>query len=278
MLLVSRPGAGQQPRRQGVRVPHLTGGQLISTPGVGGKLRYQLQHPASLIGMVSHPHGATDGGSHVRDGAPAPAADLVTEQPRTSQESGADRSLRHHPSVAACRPHRRHLDGSGHVVEVDLERRVEEVAAGASGDGRGQRLVQSAAPPHRRRRPPRTQRNPVEVDSGPHGRLMPAWAGARTEQSVRPMRAPPSSRVPSATLLLTNPRVRAARSASADLPLGAQRNELSSLPLGPPAPSWRWPSTDSSPSPTQAGLPTHPTPEPSGRAGRSGASETVDPH
>ena len=91
---------------------------------MGWELRDEVDDRPGCVGIAAHPDGPAHCGGQVGDRAATPAADFVAEQARPSQEPGADWSLGYDSSLTVLRPHRRHLDGRGHVIHVYLQRAV----------------------------------------------------------------------------------------------------------------------------------------------------------
>jgi hypothetical protein len=86
-------GACQKPRDQRVRVPHLTGSQLVPTPHGcrdGGR---QIENALRANDVRRHPDRTRQRVGQIGDGASPPTTDLVSEVP-------PGRALRHRPAGA----------------------------------------------------------------------------------------------------------------------------------------------------------------------------------
>jgi hypothetical protein len=86
---VSTP-AYEQPRDQRVGVPHVAGVQLVSAPHGDGNGRHQIEDALRTSQVVRDADRTPDGLVRIGDRAFAPSADLVTEQPEPSGQSGSD--------------------------------------------------------------------------------------------------------------------------------------------------------------------------------------------
>ena len=191
--------AGEQPGCQRVGVPHLAGASFVATPGEEGAGRDQLEHRAGHDAVGADAPGAVDRGYRVRNGAVAPAADLVAEQPRTAPGRRTDRPFGGDPAVGGSQgPHRCHLDGVGMVVQLHDQGRVVEVQGRAVSTGRGERLVGTAAAAHALAPTAGPERQPVQVHAGDaprawvrcHGEPAPT---AATTSLIRSAKRPGSS-------------------------------------------------------------------------------------
>ena len=249
------PGASQQPGHERVRVPHLTRAQLVATPGAGWELLDKIEDPSGCVRIAADRDGPAHSGDQVRDRPARPAADLVAEQPRPSQELGADGSLRYDPSVTALRPHRRHLDDGGHATQSHFERGVKEAAAGPPSKCCCHDLVEPAAPLHDDTACAGAQGDPVQIDAiarrvgmvavalGDHGRHS---AGACTRREAAGClsvsangRRMTHTIGPELTFRLTRNAARPARTTAPRHPVGGETLVIDSLI---PAPmSQRWP-------------------------------------
>jgi hypothetical protein len=92
--------------------------------------------------------GTTDGLNDVGDVSISPEPDLVAEDPKPARPAGADRARGDHPTLLATQVgDRRLLDHEPRLGDLDLKRRVVEVARWAPLDHRHQRLVRTTVQP-----------------------------------------------------------------------------------------------------------------------------------
>src|SRR3954454_7867444 len=104
-------GAGEGPRDQRVRVPHVACAELVATPRERRDVRQQREDGYHPLRIVVEALQSPPGLGEVRDGATRPAADLVAEGTEPTKAGMPDRTLAEHAPVP-CRqvPHRPHLD------------------------------------------------------------------------------------------------------------------------------------------------------------------------
>jgi hypothetical protein len=93
-----------------------SGRSHVPTCGLGNPGRGRRS--SGRLGIAAHPDRPVHRSGQVGDRAATPAADFVTDQPRPSQEPGADWSLGYDSSLTVLRPDRRHLDRRGHAIQV----------------------------------------------------------------------------------------------------------------------------------------------------------------
>lgn len=114
--------AGEQPSDQGVRVPHVSRLEFITTPGGGRKGGDQFQHPPRANHIGTQVLWASHGFGHVRDAAVPPPPDLVAEDPRVTQPWKANRAFGHHTSIGLLvAPRRGHLDHEAIRAEMHFQ-------------------------------------------------------------------------------------------------------------------------------------------------------------
>lgn len=85
--------AGDQPGDDGVGVPHIAGLELVAAPHRPRYLGGQSQDAHSMVRVGAEALRTLDRFDEIRDAAVAPAADLVTEQPKPSRAAHPDRAL-----------------------------------------------------------------------------------------------------------------------------------------------------------------------------------------
>ena len=123
------PAGHEQPGDERVGVPHLTGADLVAAPGQRRRPRHQGDQPLPRPRASRHHPRPTHGVPDVRDLSLVGAAHLVAEPPGTAQGAKADGSRQQHPRSAAARaPGGPHLHGVPAGGQLDLQRRVVEVA------------------------------------------------------------------------------------------------------------------------------------------------------
>src|SRR5215207_2904284 len=87
------PTACNDPRDHGVRVPHLTRAELVTTPHRGRDPRDCVKHAPSARFLVAEPPRAGDGLRDIRYVATGPEPDLVAEDPKLACPARADGAL-----------------------------------------------------------------------------------------------------------------------------------------------------------------------------------------
>jgi len=157
------PDAGQQPGHEGIRVPHVTGAQLVASPGQRRNGLEEIEKVHRLGGVAAHPSWALNSLGDVRDVAVTPATDLVAKGSEATEPMRADRPFTHCSAIhRGFVPHRRHFDDVSRVIDSDLERGVVEAARGPVLVPGGERLVEATIPANRLTTG--TQGKPIQVD------------------------------------------------------------------------------------------------------------------
>ena len=161
------PAARDQPRDHRVRVPHVTGLELIATPDGRRNARRQLQHAPRTISIVGKSPRAFDSLGGVRDSAVAPSTDLVAEDPNPTCPATADRTFSNDATpIAALVTDRCLFDHEPAVRDADFERGVVEVAGRPVRKPRGHSLEDTTVKPNEV--PAGAEGQPVQVDGGDH--------------------------------------------------------------------------------------------------------------
>ena len=154
--------SGQQPGREGVRVPHLAGALLVAAPGGVGKLGDQVEQLQGTNSVGADALRAGHGLSAVRDHSVAPAVNLIAEVPRRAQRRQPDRAFAHDASgMRRVAPDRSHLDHEATSVEPHLQGGVIQVPTGAVLVVRHECLEGTAASSNARVGIAGSQRQPV---------------------------------------------------------------------------------------------------------------------
>jgi hypothetical protein len=159
-----------QPGGQRVRVPHLSGVELVASPDGCRHRGHEVEDPLREQRVVRHPLWALHGFADVRDHAAAPAADLVAKDAQRTSPAAPDRTLGHDASQSAVPSEdRAHLDHEAASQNAHLERRVVKIAWRPPLDSSRDRLEHPAVEAHRTTTG--AERKPVEVDG--RSRLRP---------------------------------------------------------------------------------------------------------
>lgn len=159
------PTACDNPRDNGVRVPHFPGSELIATPCRSRHPRDGRQHATRAPFVVAQAHRAVHCLSHVRDAAAMPNPDLVAKHAQATCPGVAYGAFRDDsPLVSAQVGNRGLLDDVGLPSNFDLERRVIEIAGRAPLPPRRDYLERAAVVFDRVSAG--AQRKPVQVDRG----------------------------------------------------------------------------------------------------------------
>ena len=154
--------ARKQPCNQGVRVPHLAGSELVTTPSQGRCRTQHAQHPLNPVRVVSNPHWAFDRLGDVREGASGPAPNFVAEEAESAEPPCSNRPLTNDTAVALRDvPDRPHFDRVGDATRVGHETSVIEIQRRPVLSRRRQPLVHASVPAHDLAA--RTEREPVQV-------------------------------------------------------------------------------------------------------------------
>ena len=170
------PRSRQRPRHHRVRVPHVTGSQLVSTPRRGRNHRDEIEHASSNRRIVGDSDGSADRMSGIRNRTACPTPHLVPEDAPSTELSEPDRTFSHDPTLTPGDPDRCHLDRGRGTVDSHLERRVEQRLTLTTFDNGGDRLVAATAHANESTTSSRTQWNPVEVDAVGHRHHACRWA------------------------------------------------------------------------------------------------------
>ena len=125
--------ADEQPRDDRVRVPHVTCAQLVAAPDGPGHARDQLEDAAGDVGVGGEPSRAADRPLEVGDRAPAPAAELVAEEPEPAEPSGC-RPRRCRPRRGPPRRRRATARARSSSVRRPARRRAPRGRGRAAGD------------------------------------------------------------------------------------------------------------------------------------------------
>jgi len=162
-------GTRKQPRDQRIGVPHVAGVQLVSAPHGGRNGRHQIEDLLRSSVIVRDADGARNRLVRVRDGASAPSADLIAEQPEASSSFRPDRTFGHDASPrSSLVPDRRRLDDEVAFGYDHLEGGVVQGTPRAMFDGCFDRLVDLSIQADKVSAC--AQRDPEEVDSSGRGR------------------------------------------------------------------------------------------------------------
>lgn len=156
----------QNPCDDAVRVPHFASAEFVTTPHGSRYGRENIKNSSRDDRVFGQPHGTRNGLMDVGDRSVEPTPDLVTEDPEVSGPSHSNRASRDDPpELAAEIGNRRLLDHVATVRNIDLQRRVVEVAALSPLKRRRNHLEDRAADPSRVRAS--AQRDPEEVHGSP---------------------------------------------------------------------------------------------------------------
>ena len=159
-------GPCEQPRNDRVRIPHLAGAQLVTTPDHHRHRRDHIEESPGRPLIRAQPLGTPDRIPGVRYDTVCPAAHLVAKHPKSRDPSVVDRTLHNHAarSRIAVRTRPCVLDGEAAFRQVDFERGVVEgersSLLGSGLDG----LVNASVHPNEADAT-RTKRNPKQVDA-----------------------------------------------------------------------------------------------------------------
>ena len=163
--------AREQPRHDGVRVPHLAGPELVASPYGRRNRRREVEQTPREFGIAGQAGRAFHRLREVRYHALAPAPDLVAKDAQAASPACADRPFSNDPAlVAALISHGSHLDHEALVAGSHLERRVVQRVRRPPLESRRHCLVDATVEADRVT--PRAERQPVQVDAGVdrHGR------------------------------------------------------------------------------------------------------------
>ena len=177
------PTSSEQPRNEGVRVPHVAGAQLVATPGRGRERWGQSQYLPGDGRIGRHSPGCSYGVRGVGDDSAGPAAHLVAEEAETTEPGQSHRTLTDDAAVDwATTPGGCELKHESLGAELHFQCGVEEPLRVAVVVSRGQRLEQSTVPAHARHCIPRAERKPEQVDARSsfmvcrqRQHILPAW-------------------------------------------------------------------------------------------------------
>ena len=153
-----------QPRDQGVGVPHLACGALVTSPDEWRHGRHEIEKAPPERGVTRQQPGAVDRFADIGDHAVPPATDLVAKHPEASDPAASDGTLDHHAAgepVAVA--HGRLLDDEPPFRHAHHERRVVEIKRRPALGTRCHSLVDTPVQPHGV--PTGAEREPVELDA-----------------------------------------------------------------------------------------------------------------
>ncbi len=195
----------EHPGGDGIRVPHLTAPQFVSTPGHRRHRRQRVDDSPALIRVISHTDRAGNGQGEVRNGAVPPAPDLVSEQAESIGSSEADRTLGNDTALfAVCVGDRSLLDGVAAFRQSDDERRMIEIAGWPMLHLRGEPLEEFSAQSDNARTG--TKGDPVEIRGATSGHVRPgSGADSPRRDWRRSMVANTTMRMPIAPTAVCNP-------------------------------------------------------------------------
>lgn len=71
---------GEEPRREGVGVPHVARPLLVAAPRAGGEVRGELEHAPGVLRVITQSPSAADRLGEIGDHAVTPAVHLVAEE------------------------------------------------------------------------------------------------------------------------------------------------------------------------------------------------------
>ena len=162
------PAARDHPRDHRVRVPHVTGRKLISTPHGSRDLPDQVEYAPRTIFVGGQSPRAVYGLGDVRNVSTEPKTDLVAEDPKSAGPATADSAFGDdaplHPAPVVDR---RLLDDERPLGDFDLERGVVEVTRRTPPHPGRQRLVDATV-------------EADEVSTGAEGQPVQVDCGARS--------------------------------------------------------------------------------------------------
>jgi len=141
--------AGEEPGYERIRVPHLSGAELVAAPDRDRNARGEVEHPPCGLRIVCEPAWAVDRFGDVRDHPVAPAVQLVAEEPEPAGPARPDRPLHHDPARRTVVVEDRSLfDHEPALRHVDLERGVVQVARSAPLQSCNDGFVDAPVEPH----------------------------------------------------------------------------------------------------------------------------------
>ncbi len=155
--------AHDEPRDQGVGVPHLASAQLVTAPYGHRHQRHQIEEPPRAVWIIAEAARAIDRFGDVGDEAVAPAAHLVSEKPEPTCGACSNGTLDDYATLGAVAwSDRRHLDHETPFRRTNLQSRVIEVASISPFEPRRKRLEDEAV--HSDRVTTCSERQPVQVN------------------------------------------------------------------------------------------------------------------
>jgi hypothetical protein len=161
-IVCGQARAGDQPGGDGVRVPHLAGPQLVTSPHGPGHALDEVEEAANHANVAREAAGPAHRVAEIRNRSATPAANLVAEQTPAAQAATANCARADHASAGLVGVRRgRDLDRVAIAVELDDKRRVVEVTAlptlKRGFDGLEGQAVEA------NRMSPCTERNPIQI-------------------------------------------------------------------------------------------------------------------
>ena len=159
-------GSGKQPGDYGVRVPHLTGPELVSAPDEARHGTHEIEEAVRPPWVVGQPLRSAYCLVRVGDHPVPPPAHLVPKRAEAGHPAAPDRAFNDHAARRrmGIRDRPRVLDDEASLRHAHLERGVEEVERASPFaeclDGLVDSPVQANEPT------PCSQGDPVQVDAG----------------------------------------------------------------------------------------------------------------
>ncbi len=177
--------AGDQPRDDRVRVPHLPGAELVPAPHGRGDSRHEIEEQPRPLRIVAQAARALDRLRDVGDDAVLPAANLVAEETEATCPAAADRPFGNDAPL---------LPGDGRSQASARRRTSPRAPSPSARSGRGRTRVDARAA----RRGPRTRaRSAAPSDRPPRAAASTGrWSSRTTSRSASPTNdtAPPDGR------------------------------------------------------------------------------------
>jgi hypothetical protein len=114
--------ASDQPRGDGIGVPHLARPQFIAPPHEGRNVGNKVEQLPRALRVVAEALRARDGLGDIRDVAVPPAPDLVAEESQTTSEARDNWALGDDTTVGGAAPRRCLLDYERSFWYLHLQR------------------------------------------------------------------------------------------------------------------------------------------------------------
>src|SRR5439155_14430156 len=158
---------GDQPRDDGIRVPHVACMQVVAPPDRSREIRRECKQPARPLRVIGQAARALYSLRDIRDEAIAPEPQLITEDPQPAGPATPNGAFGYDAALAAAvRPSDRcRLDHEAPLRYPDLERRVIQIACATASDPSRDPFVDAPVPVNEV--PSGAERQPVQIDA--HG-------------------------------------------------------------------------------------------------------------